>query len=214
MFDIVTPIIDKYAAKHTSPAEDYLQQLERETHVKVLMGRMVSGHFQGEFLKHVSYMLHPKNVLEIGTYTGYSAICLAAGLQQGGQIHTIDINEELETIQNKYFEKAGLSHCIKRYVGHALDIIPTLDLVFDLVFLDADKLNYHKYYPLIMERLAPSGYLLADNILWNGKVVNQPMDKDTEAIHNFNQMVQQDPNVSNLLLPFRDGMMLIRKNEA
>ena len=205
--------IEAYATQHTSPESDVLYQLNRETHLKVLVPQMLSGRLQGAFLKMISQMVAPKYILEIGTYTGYSAICLAAGLQEGGELHTIDINEELQDMQQKYFEKAGLTHCIHAHTGDALELIPTLDKKFDLVFIDADKVNYANYYELVFDKLRKGGFILADNVLWSGKVTQKavPNDKDTAALQAFNEMVLADERTENLLLPIRDGIMVLRK---
>ncbi len=205
--------IMEYAREHTSPEITVLKQLNRETHVKVMIPQMLSGHLQGAFLRMISQMVRPKAVLEIGTYTGYSAICLCAGLQEGGVLHTIDINEELEDMQRAYFSKAGLTHCIQLHIGAALDIIPSLQEQFDLVFIDADKINYSNYYHQIFDKVRKNGYIIADNTLWGGKVtrVPKPSDKDTQALQAFNKMVQEDERVENLLLPFNDGLMMVRK---
>jgi len=205
--------IVNYVHQHTSPETPVLKQLNRETHVKVMIPQMLSGHFQGAVLRMFSQMLRPKAVLEIGTYTGYSAICLCEGLQEGGVLHTIDINEELEDMRQRYFEKAKLTHCIQQHIGKALDIIPTLNEQFDLVFIDADKVNYSNYYHQIFGKLQQNGYIIADNTLWNGKVTKmaKKSDKDTIALQAFNRMIQEDERVENLLLPFNDGLMMARK---
>ena len=207
------PAINAYAERHTSPESDILKELNRVTNAKVLMPRMLSGHLQGRVLSMMAHMIRPKQVLEIGTYTGYSAICFAEGLQDGGIIHTIDINDELTPLVKNYVEKSGMSERIKIHVGNALEIIPTLPGPFDLVFIDADKVNYSRYYDLVFEKVSPGGYLLADNVLWSGKVLNEPskMDKDTTAIHAFNEKVMQDNRVEQILLPVRDGILVMRK---
>jgi caffeoyl-CoA O-methyltransferase len=166
---------------------------------------------QGTFLQFFSQLLQPLNILEIGTFTGYSAICLAQGLQANGILHTIDINEELYDIQRRYFDKAGLGTKIVSHVGNALDIIPTLPQTFDLIFIDADKQNYLNYYHLVLPKLRQGGYILADNVLWSGKVVEPKPDKDTEAIIAFNDAIANDPQVETLLLPLRDGILIARK---
>lgn len=208
---IIAEDIARYAENHTSPEDPTLHSLNRQTHLKALMPQMLSGHLQGAFLKMVSQMVQPSRILEIGTFTGYSAICLCAGLQPNGLLHTIDINEELTPIQQQHFKAAQLEKQIIQHIGNALDIIPMLDETFDLVFIDADKLNYENYYHLVFSKVRQNGFILADNVLWSGKVLHNHKDKDTEALHRFNQMVQNDPRVENLLLPLRDGMMLIRK---
>ena len=212
--DFLPKELQDYVLQHTSPEPEILQRLNRETHLKVLMPRMLSGHYQGRVLAMLSHMIKPKQVLEIGTYTGYSALCLAEGLAPGGQVHTIDINDELEDLVRKYTAEGGLENRIKYYLGNALEIIPILNIQFDLVFIDADKINYSRYYDLILEKTVPGGFILADNVLWSGKVVQQAskkMDKDTQEILDFNQKVQQDDRVENVLLPIRDGLLLMRK---
>jgi predicted O-methyltransferase YrrM len=203
--------LSQYAESHTTPETEVLQQLNRETHAKILMPRMLSGHLQGQFLSMISHMVKPKAVLEIGTYTGYSAICLAAGLQDGGVLHTIDINEELEEMVTAFISKAGLQNKIKNHIGNALKIIPTLKETFDLVFIDADKINYSNYYNLVFDKVRTGGFIMADNVLWSGKVLDEKKDKDTQAIHDYNSKLQNDPRVENVLLPIRDGIMIARK---
>lgn len=206
------PEIDNYASAHTSPESTVLYDLYRETYQKVLQPRMLSGHLQGRFLSMISKMLRPSYILEIGTYTGYSAICLAEGLVDGGKLITIDINEELEDITAKYISRAGLTGTITTITGDALEVIPTLEGHPDLVFIDADKNNYGKYYDLLITRMRPGSFILADNVLWSGKVT-APADKkdtDTLALQEFNNRIQADDRVENLLLPLRDGLMLIR----
>ncbi len=205
--------LENYIINHTSAETKLLRELNRETHVKVLFPRMMSGHLQGKFLEMVSWMIRPKRILEIGTYTGYSALCLASGLSENGLIHTIEINPELEDFIMKYVEKAGLTDRVKLHIGNAIDIIPQLDESFDLVFIDADKENYLNYYNLIFEKVRKGGFILADNALWDGKVIKpeQKMDKETSGITEFNDFVQNDKRVENVLLPFRDGVMVVRK---
>jgi caffeoyl-CoA O-methyltransferase len=211
--EFISPELAAYADEHTSDESPLLKELNRETNAKVLMPRMLSGHLQGQFLSMLSQMIKPQQILEIGTYTGYSAICLSSGLQQGGMLHTIDINEELEAMVNRYIESAGLSGKIKTYIGDALEIIPKLKVKFDLVFMDADKTNYSKYYDLVFNKVTSGGYIIADNVLWSGKVLadESVMDHDTKAIVEFNRKVHRDLRVHHVLLPVRDGLMLIRK---
>jgi predicted O-methyltransferase YrrM len=173
----------------------------------------MSGHLQGKFLEMISWMIRPERVLEIGTYTGYSAICLASGLSENGLIHTIEVNQELEDFIKRYIKKAGLTGKINIHIGNALEIIPRLDETFDLVFIDADKENYLNYYNLVFEKVRKGGFILADNALWNGKVVesNKKPDKETEGIIEFNDFVRNDKRVENVLLPLRDGVMIVRK---
>jgi len=212
--DFLSKELQEYVLQHTSPEPELLQKLNRETYLKVLMPRMLSGHYQGRVLSMLSHMIKPQQILEIGTYTGYSGLCLAEGLALDGQLHTIDINDELEDLVRKYVAAAGLENKIKYYLGNALEIIPTLNIQFDLVFIDADKINYSRYYDLILEKTVAGGFILADNVLWSGKVVQQPgkkIDKDTQAILDFNQKIQHDDRVENVLLPLRDGLLLMRK---
>ena len=214
MFSMIHPDYEAYSEKYSSPESEILNELNRETNLKVMLPRMLSGHLQGKLLEMFSCMLQPHQILEIGTYTGYSAIALCEGLQENGCLHTIDINPELEAISLKYFEKAGLNHKIKHYIGDALEIIPQIDQCFDLVFIDADKENYITYFKLVIDKVRKGGIIIADNVLWSGKVLNSdnPNDKETKGIIDFNNFVQNNPSVENLLLPFRDGLMIMRKN--
>ena len=207
--------IEAYAERMTTPETEILHQLSRETHLKVLRPRMLSGNMQGKLLQFISQMLKPERILEIGTYTGYSAICLAKGLKNNGLLHTIDNNPELEDIIKKYINKAGLQENIVLHIGEALNIIPTLEENFDLVFLDADKENYMQYYELSLAKLNKGGVIIADNVLWNGKVLYEPSKKDieTQSIIELNNHIVNDPRVENLLLPFRDGLMIVRKKD-
>lgn len=205
--------IDKYISNHTSPESDVLGKLNRETHLRILNPRMLSGHIQGKFLEMISRMIRPESILEIGTYTGYSAICLAKGLKNGGILHTIEINQELEIIARDYIAKAGLQNVIRQHIGDALKIIPTLNEEFDLVFIDADKENYLRYYQMAFDSVKKGGFILADNALWDGKVVEPDLqaDKETRGIKAFNDFVQNDARVENVLLSIRDGVMLVCK---
>lgn len=203
--------IADYIEAHTSQESDLLKKINRETHAKVMMPRMLSGQLQGRYLSMISHLLKPKNILEIGTYTGYSAICLAEGLAEDGKLTTLDINEELETRVRDYFQQAGLSEKIDYRIGNALTIIPTIDQQFDLVFIDADKENYSKYYDLVFDKVKVGGVILADNVLWSGKITKPKPDKDTRALLQFNAKVTNDTRVENVLLPLRDGIMMIRK---
>ena len=205
--------LDTYVCAHTSAESDLLYQLNRETHLKILQPRMLSGHFQGRVLSMLSKMIRPKRILELGTYTGYSALCLLEGLQEDGELITIDHNEELEDFASFQFEKHVRKNAIKQIVGDAIDIIPKLVGKFDLVFLDADKHNYLNYYMLLIDMIPSGGYLLADNVLWSGKVVDEKSnnDKDTIAIKAFNLFVQNDERVENVMLPIRDGLLMVRK---
>jgi hypothetical protein len=205
--------IEDYSLEYSKPESDILKKINRETFAKVLMPRMLSGHLQGNVLSMFSNMIQPKQILEIGTYTGYSAVCLAEGLQDTGKLHTIDINEELEKNVRGFFEEAGLSNKINYYIGNALNIIPTINETFDIVFIDADKKNYSAYYDLVFDKVRVGGYIIADNVLWSGKVLDEEnkMDAETKAIHLFNKKVNEDTRVENMLLPVRDGLMIARK---
>lgn len=203
-----------YVEQHTEAEPEVLRELNRETHLKVLKPRMLSGHLQGRVLSMFAHMIRPERILEIGTYTGYSAIAMAEGLAPQGHLHTIDINEELETKVRAYFEKAGLTDKITFHIGNALEIIPELDETFDMVFIDADKINYGKYYDLVIDKVRTGGFILVDNVLWSGKVIpegRKKLDADTEAVMNFNEQVHQDERVQNVLFPVRDGIMVLRK---
>lgn len=205
--------IENYALAHSQPESDILKKLNRETHAKVMMPRMLSGHMQGNVLSMFSKMLQPKQILEIGTYTGYSGICLAQGLQENGKLHTIDINDELETMVRSFIEEAGLTNKINYYLGNALTIIPTINETLDLVFIDADKKNYAAYYDLVFDKVRSGGYIIADNVLWSGKVLDDEskMDVDTKAIQEYNKKIHNDSRVEHMLLPVRDGLMIARK---
>ncbi|MDQ3048486.1 MAG: O-methyltransferase [Bacteroidota bacterium] len=210
--EFIDPAIEQYALNHSDEESAVLKKLNRETHAKVMMPRMLSGHMQGNLLSMISKMIRPKQILEIGTYTGYSAICLAQGLQEQGRLHTIDINEELESMVRSYVAESGLSEKISFYVGDATSIIPTIAETFDIVFIDADKKNYSAYYDLVFNKVAPGGYIIADNVLWSGKVLDtKKMDADTKAIDDYNKKINADPRVENMLLPLRDGLMIARK---
>ena len=213
--DFLPQNINDYSEQHTSPESDLLKKLNRDTHVKILQPRMLSGHLQGRYLAEVSYMMRPRRILEIGTYTGYSALCLAEGLVDDGKIITIDVNEELETFTRSFFDESPYADKIDYRIGDAGEIIPTLDEVFDLVFIDADKMNYTKYYNLVFDKVRKGGYILSDNVLWSGKVANveegKKIDKDTKNVLDFNKMCHDDPRTENILLPLRDGIMISRK---
>lgn len=209
--EFLDPGIYQYAAKHTSEETELLKKINRETQLSTLMPRMLSGHWQGQFLSLISTILKPSRILEIGTFTGYSAICLASGLAQGGKLITIDINEELEQKVRGYFDEGGLSAVINYRIGDALAIIPLLSGYFDLVFIDADKRNYSNYYDLVIDKVRKGGVIIADNVLWSGKVLNEKPDRDTRSIMEFNRKISQDNRVQNLLLPVRDGLMMIIK---
>lgn len=206
--------LNNYIENHSAPEPQLLQQLNRDTWSNVLMPRMLSGHLQGRVLAMLSHMIKPKRVLEIGTYTGYSAICIAEGLANDGFMHTIDINEELSDMVTAYFDEARISNKIAYHIGNALEIIPNINEKWDLVFIDADKENYSNYFELVINNVNNGGYIIADNVLWSGKVLDKnrkKLDKDTEAIMEFNQKVHQDTRVENVLFPIRDGLMILRK---
>jgi caffeoyl-CoA O-methyltransferase len=212
--EFIAENLQQYCDNHTSPEGDVLKQLNRDTHANVLQPRMLSGHFQGRLLSMISHMVKPQTILEIGTYTGYSAICLAEGLAKGGKLITIDVNAEREGMVNAYIDTAGMKHCIQHIIGDAINIVKTLSHTYDLVFIDADKQNYIRYYEMAIERLSPGGYILIDNVLWSGKVLDQDAvqkDKETEILHQLNELIQNDTRVENILLPVRDGLMLVRK---
>ncbi len=211
--EFISKELDLYCTSHTSAECDVLKELNHETHTSVLNPRMISGNLQGQFLTMLSRMMRPKCIIEIGTYTGYSAICLAKGLPADGVLHTIDVNEELEDMNTRYFEKAGFEHQIVQHIGHASNIIPDLDFKIDLAFIDADKKNYPLYFDILIDKMNPGGWIIADNVLWSGKVIEEvnPSDKSTLALLEYNKKVQKDPRVENLLLPLRDGLMICRK---
>jgi len=214
MSDIVNNKIEDYIRKNSSKEPEILKDLNKETHLKVLNPRMLSGHIQGRFLSIITKLIKPKKILEIGTYTGYSAICMAEGLIENGIIHTIDINEELVSIQNKYFAKSKCNNSIIQHVGDARNIIKRINEKFDLVFLDADKENYIEYYELVIEKVKKGGLIIADNVLWTGKVVEPEKDDDelTQYLIDFNKMINEDDRVENIILPLRDGLNVILKN--
>ena len=209
--EFISKELQQYAERHTSPESKVLKELDRETNLKANMPRMISGHFQGRVLSMISNLVQPTNILEIGTYTGYSAICLAEGLREGGKLITIDINEELSEMVHGFVEKAGLNEVIECKIGKALEVIPTLKDTFDLIFIDADKGNYSNYYNLCIDKLNKGGLMLIDNVLWSGKVLEDKPDPSTIGILEVNNRVQYDDRVENVLLPIRDGLMAIRK---
>jgi len=202
--------IDEYVINHSEDEPELLKQLSRETYQKILQPRMLSGHFQGRVLSMISKLVKPKYILEIGTYTGYSALCLAEGLQTKGELHTIDHNEELFDFQRKYFDQSGYGKQIHQHLGNALEIIPKLEMSFDVVFIDADKENYSNYFHLIIEKLNVGGIILSDNVLWSGKVIEpiEPDDIDTKALIEYNQLLKTDKRIETILLPIRDGLTI------
>lgn len=204
--------IEKYVLEHTADENELLKELYRETHVKIYHPRMLSGHLQGKILKMLSHMIAPYRILEIGTYTGYSALCLAEGLLPGGLLHTIEINDELEEFIRLYINRSPHASKIKLHIGNAINIIPSLDDTFDLVFIDGDKREYLAYYHAVFNKVRQGGFIIADNVLWNGKVLNpNENDEFTKSIREFNDYVHYDTRVENVMLPVRDGMMILRK---
>ncbi|MDG1822494.1 MAG: O-methyltransferase [Flavobacteriaceae bacterium] len=204
--------LETYVQQHSEQEPELLQQLARETHLKVLQPRMLSGAYQGRLLALLTKLISPKQILEIGTFTGYSALCMAEGLHPDGRIDTIDINEELMDMQQRYFETAGFGKQIIQHLGNAAEIIPSIKGTFDLVFIDADKEQYPRYFDLVVDRVRSGGLIIADNVLWSGKVVNSAKDEATKALQIFNKKVTEDQRVETVLLPVRDGLTLIRKN--
>jgi caffeoyl-CoA O-methyltransferase len=207
------PGLELYAEAHTSPESQLLHRLNRETHIKMRMPNMLSGHLQGAFLRMISLLHKPACILEIGTFTGYSAICLAEGLKPGGILHTIDNNPEMEDYAMRYILEAGMEKSISVHIGEALDLIPAIEGPFDLVFIDADKDNYIRYYDLVIGKVPQGGIIIADNALWYGKVLDPDAltDRETAGIVAFNDYIQNDIRVENVLLPLRDGLMMMRK---
>ena len=203
--------IENYSVENTSKESNLLSELNRETWAKVMTPRMLSGHLQGRILSMISNMLKPNTIIEIGTYTGYSALCLAEGLSENGILHTIDINEEYTSYAHKYFQRSDYTDKITQHIGNAVDVIPSISEKVQLVFIDADKENYSNYYNLIFDKLEIDGYIIADNVLWSGKVVEDKMDIETKALDEYNKMIQNDDRVENILLPVRDGLMICKK---
>lgn len=208
----IPEILDNYVVQHSQAEPKLLQELNRETWQKVIAPRMLSGHFQGRILSIISKLIHPKNILEIGTYTGYSALCLVEGMQENGLLHTIDINEELHDIQRKYFDKSGLGSQIVQHTGNALEIIPKIDLIFDLVFIDADKHNYCNYLEILIPKLKSGSVILSDNVLWSGKVLKPAAedDIDTKILIDYNKILNEHSKLETVLLPIRDGLTISR----
>lgn len=211
--EFISKKLDDYVCAHTENEPELLYDLNRQTHVGVLQPRMLSGHFQGRVLSMISNMIQPKRILEIGTYTGYSALCLAEGMQKDGELITIDRNEELEDFVNSYVERSNYDGQIKCIIGDAMKVIPGIEGEFDLVFIDADKTNYLNYYHLIIDRVPSGGYILIDNVLWSGKVLEPTAegDLDTEVLKDLNSAIHEDERVQEVLLPIRDGLFLLRK---
>jgi caffeoyl-CoA O-methyltransferase len=204
--------VEKYILDHITNEDPILEDLYRQTHIRFINPNMLSGHLQGRFLEMISKMINPENILEIGTYTGYSAICLARGLKPGGKVYTIESNDELSDFSKKYYDKALLSLKIVPLTGRAQDIIPSMDLFFDLVFIDGDKREYCEYYNLVFDKVLAGGFIIADNILWGGKVLEKSTaDQQTKGIIEFNEMIKSDNKIEKIILPLRDGLMIIRK---
>ena len=212
--EFISEALSNYSEKHSEAESPLLNELNRETHLKAMSPRMLSGHIQGRFLSLISKLIRPTNILEIGTYTGYSALCLAEGLQIDGKLITIDPNEETNVMASKYFQRSAYAKQIELKAGDATKIIPTLSPTFDIVFIDADKRNYALYFDLVIDKVKKGGLIITDNVLWSGEVVRpeNEMDPATKAIHDFNKKVNDDKRVTNLLLPVRDGLMLMLKN--
>ena len=208
--------LDEYILQHIDPESDYLKALYRATHVKLLRPRMASGHLQGRMLKMFVEMIRPQNVLEIGTYSGYSALCLAEGLPEGGMLHTFEINDEQEDFTRPWLEKSPWADKITFHIGDALELVPSMNLQFDLAFVDGDKRRYINYYEMVLEHLNPGGYIIADNTLWDGHVLETDThytDRQTLGIKAFNDLVAQDTRVEKVILPLRDGLTIIRKKK-
>lgn len=211
--EFITKDLSDYCENNTSPESDILAKLNRETHLKVVSPRMLSGHLQGRFLSFISKLQQPKLIVEIGTYTGYSALCLAEGLHPEGKLISIDVNEETSSFAKLFIAKTEYAHQIDLVLADAKEYVTTINEPIDLVFIDADKKNYLTYYQLIIDKIKSGGLIIADNVLWSGKITmpEKDMDRETLALHQFNQFVQQDTRVENMLLPIRDGLMVIRK---
>ena len=208
----LSSLLEKYIQDSSENEPELLKELSRETHLKVIQPRMITGHFQGRVLSMFSKIINPTNILEIGTYTGYSALCLAEGLKKEGQLHTIDINEELTDFQRRYFDKSGFGSQLIQHTGDALQIVPTLNMTFDLIFIDAEKREYPKYFDAVIKKTKPGSIILSDNVLWSGKVVEPLDEKDmaTKVLLDYNRMLKNDPRVETVLLPIRDGLTLSR----
>ena len=205
--------LEDYVLKHSQEEPKLLKELSRETYLKIMQPRMLSGHYQGRLLSIISKLINPKNILEIGTYTGYSTLCLAEGLKKSGELHTIDINEELYDFQRKYFDRSEFGNQIHQHLGNALEIVPSLNKTFDLVFIDADKENYINYFNIIINKLNSGGVLLSDNVLWSGKVLDQTSQTDeaTKSLVVYNKLLNEDERLESIILPIRDGLTISRK---
>mgnify|MGYP001567003609 FL=1 len=209
--EFLPEIISSYSLENTEKEPKLLSELNRETWANVMIPRMLSGHLQGRVLSMISKMIHPTNIIEVGTYTGYSALCMAEGLKENGKIHTLDINEEYTSVAKKYFDKSEYKENIIQHIGNAVDVIPQLNDKFQLAFLDADKENYSNYFDLIINKMDIGGYIIADNVLWSGKVTEENKDEETMALHDYNKKVLSDKRVETVLLPVRDGLNISRK---
>ena len=209
--EFLPEIISNYSLENTEKEPKLLSDLNRETWANVMIPRMLSGHLQGRVLSMISKMINPTNIIEVGTYTGYSALCMSEGLKENGNLHTLDINEEYTSVAKKYFDKSDYKKNIIQHIGDAMDIIPQLDYKFQLAFIDADKENYSNYFDLIIEKMDVGGYIIADNVLWSGKVTEENKDEETMALHNYNKKVFSDKRVETVLLPVRDGLNISRK---
>lgn len=208
----LSPALENYIREHSEDEPKVLQELTRETHLKVIRPRMLTGHFQGRVLSMIAKIINPKRILEIGTYTGYSAICLAEGLQKKGELHTIDVNGELTELQRTYFDKSGFGTQIIQHTGNALHIIPKMDMVFDLIFIDAEKTEYPNYLEAVLQKTRSGSIILSDNVLWSGKVIEtlDPKDKATRSVLTYNRILKEDARIETVLLPIRDGLTLSR----
>ncbi len=211
IMEFISEDLKNYLLKHCEPEDELLKGIDRETNLKVSMPRMLSGHYQGRVLSMLSKMISPKRILEVGTFTGYATLCLAEGLTENGLIHTIDINPELEDMVKGSFSNSPFKEKIRYHLGDATTIIPQLNEVFDIIFIDADKKNNSTYYHLVMDKLRSGGIIIVDNVLWSGKVLEKKIDQNTSIITNFNNMVMKDQRVEKLILPVRDGLFIVRK---
>lgn len=206
--------LEKFLYEHTTPEDPVLEDLYRQTHIRFVNPNMATGHLQGKFLEFISRMIKPEYILEIGTFTGYSAICLARGLRSGGRVITLEVNDELSAFARSYFTRAGLGSEITQVIGKAQEIIPSLDMMFDLIFIDGDKREYTEYYRLAIDKLRPGGFILADNVLWGGKAMDpESTDPQAMGILSFNDLIKNDTTIEKLIIPLRDGLMLIHRKE-
>jgi predicted O-methyltransferase YrrM len=210
----MTKKLEQFLHDHTTPEDPVLEDLFRQTHIRFVNPNMATGHLQGKFLEFISRMIRPENILEIGTFTGYSAICLARGMKKGGKLITIELNDELTAFARSYFCRASIQSKITQLTGRAQDIVPSLDQIFDLVYIDGDKREYSEYYKLAIDKLKPGGFILADNVIWGGKALEEDTtDPQTGGIIAFNEMIKKDSTIEKVIIPLRDGLMLIRKKD-